>query len=73
MRRGLLGHTVQFNPQGTLVQGILNSPVARPLFSMRDRMKLSKPPRISLSNNSLIRVAGGFSTALAFASVQALR
>lgn len=41
MRRALLGQAVPFNPQETLVDGVLNSAVALPLFAVLDRMKLS--------------------------------
>lgn len=41
MRRALLGQIVPFNPQDTLVDGILNAIVALPLFAILDRMKLS--------------------------------
>lgn len=41
MRRALLGQIVPFDPQDTLVHGILNSAVALPLFAMLDRLKLS--------------------------------
>jgi rod shape-determining protein MreD len=42
MRRALLGQIVPFNPQDTLVHGILNAAVALPLFALLDRMKLSE-------------------------------
>jgi rod shape-determining protein MreD len=41
MRRALLGQIVPFNPQDTLVHGVLNAAVALPLFAILDRMKLS--------------------------------
>jgi rod shape-determining protein MreD len=41
MRRALLGQIVPFNPQDTLVHGILNAAIALPLFAILDRMKLS--------------------------------
>jgi rod shape-determining protein MreD len=44
MRRALLGQLVPFNPQDTLVHGLLNAAVALPLFALLDRMKLSSSP-----------------------------
>lgn len=41
MRRALLGQIVPFNPQDTLVHGVLNAAVALPLFAILDRLKLS--------------------------------
>jgi len=41
MRRALLNQIVPFNPQDTLVHGVLNAAVALPLFAILDRMKLS--------------------------------
>jgi rod shape-determining protein MreD len=41
MRRALLGQLIPFNPQDTLVHGVLNAFVALPLFAILDRMKLS--------------------------------
>jgi rod shape-determining protein MreD len=41
MRRALLGQIVPFNPQETLVDGVLNAAIALPLFAILDRLKLS--------------------------------
>jgi rod shape-determining protein MreD len=41
MQRALLGQIVPFDPQTTMVHGVLNSVVAVPLFLILDRMKLS--------------------------------
>ena len=41
MRRALLAQVVPFDPQETLVHGVLNSLVAIPLFAILDRMKLA--------------------------------
>jgi rod shape-determining protein MreD len=41
MRRALLGQIVPFNPQDTVVHGVLNAAVALPLFALLDRIKLS--------------------------------
>jgi rod shape-determining protein MreD len=41
MRRALLGQVVPLDPQKILLQAILNSIVAVPLYLILDRMKLS--------------------------------
>jgi rod shape-determining protein MreD len=41
MQRALLGQLVPFDPQTTMVHGVLNAIVAVPLFLILDRMKLS--------------------------------
>lgn len=41
MRRALLGQIVPFNPQDTVVHGILNAAIALPLFAILDRLKFS--------------------------------
>jgi rod shape-determining protein MreD len=41
MRRALLGQMVPFDPQETLVHGVLNAVIAVPLFAFLDRMRLS--------------------------------
>jgi rod shape-determining protein MreD len=41
MQRALLGQIVPFDPQTTMVHGVLNAVVAVPLFLILDRMKLS--------------------------------
>jgi rod shape-determining protein MreD len=41
MRRALLGQLVPFDPQETLIYGVLNAAVALPLFLILDKMKMS--------------------------------
>jgi rod shape-determining protein MreD len=39
LARALLGQNIDFNPQQTLLFGLLNAAVALPLFMLLDRMK----------------------------------
>ena len=42
LARALLGQTVEFNPQQTLVFGLLNAAVAMPLFLILDKMRATE-------------------------------
>ena len=42
MRRALLSQMVPLDPQGVLLQAVLNSVVAVPMYLLLDRMKMSK-------------------------------
>ena len=41
MARALLGQSIAFNPQQTLILGLLNAVVAVPLFHMLDKLKVT--------------------------------